>query len=185
MNAREYYLNTLKEKVGDENLIKHMLAVEAIMRAIARRLGEDEEKWGLTGLLHDIDYEVTKDDPYKHSLVGGQWLEEMGMPEDIVHAVKAHNERHGIERNTLLSKALWIADPISGFIIAVALVRPDKKLESVEVKSMKKKFKEKSFAAGADRDQISACEKELGISLDEFFEISLSAMKGIAADLGL
>lgn len=182
---REKYLNMLKEKVQEENLIKHMLSVESIMRGLARRFGEDEEKWGITGLLHDIDYEATKDDPYKHSLIGAEWLKELGFDDDIVHAVKAHNERHGVERNTLLSKSLWAADPVSGFVIAVALVRPDRKLASVELKSMKKKFKEKSFAAGADREQILSCEKELGISLDEFLELSLKAMQGIASDLGL
>lgn len=185
MIDRNHYFEILREKVHDENLIKHMLSVEAIMRALAAKLSQDEDKWGLTGLLHDIDYEVTKDEPDKHSLIGGQWLEEMGLPEDIVHAVKAHNERHGIARDTLLSKALWISDPISGFIIAVALVRPDKKLASVEVKFMKKKFKEKSFAAGANREQIYACETELGIPLEEFFEISLKAMQQISSELGL
>lgn len=182
---REKYLNMLKEKVQEENLIKHMLSVESIMRGLARRFGEDEEKWGITGLLHDIDYEATKGDPYKHSLIGAEWLKELGFDNEIVHAVKAHNERHGVERNTLLSKSLWAADPVSGFVIAVALVRPDRKLASVELKSMKKKFKEKSFAAGADREQILSCEKELGISLDEFLELSLKAMQSIASDLGL
>ncbi|MGB9695169.1 MAG: HDIG domain-containing metalloprotein [Caldisericaceae bacterium] len=182
---RESLYNTLIEKVHDENLIKHMLSVEAVMRALAVKFGEDEEKWGITGLLHDIDYEVTKEDPDKHSLIGAEWLKEMGLPEDLVHAVLAHNERHGVVRESLLDKALWVADPVTGFIIAVALVRPDKKLTSVELKSMKKKFKEKSFAAGANRDQIAACEKDLGIPLDDFLELALNAMQGISSELGL
>lgn len=182
---REEYFKELKKRVHDENLIKHMLAVEAVMRELAKRFGEDEEKWSLTGLLHDIDYEETKDNPQQHSLIGSEWLKEMGLPDEITYAVKVHNERHGLPRNSILDKSLYIVDPLTGFITAVALVRPDKKLASVEVKSIKKKFKEKSFAAGADRDQIMLCETELGIPLDEFFEIALKAMQGIAEQLEL
>jgi putative nucleotidyltransferase with HDIG domain len=182
---REALYQTLKEKVHDENLIKHMISVEAVMKALAKKFGEDEEKWGLTGLLHDIDYEETKEDPGSHSIIGSEWLKEMGMPEDIVHAVLAHNARHGVPRTSLLDKALWVTDPVTGFIIAVALVRPDKKIASVELKSMKKKFKEKSFAAGADREQIKACEQELGVPLDEFLELALNAMQGISDKIGL
>jgi putative nucleotidyltransferase with HDIG domain len=182
---REALYKILTDKVHDENLIKHMLSVEAVMRALAVKFGEDQDKWSLTGLLHDIDYEETKNDPERHSIIGSEWLKEMGMPDDLVHAVLAHNERHGVTRDSLLDKALWVADPVTGFIIAVALVRPDKKLASVELKSMKKKFKEKSFAAGADRDQIKACEQDLGIPLDDFLELSLHAMQGISDKLGL
>ena len=139
----------------------------------------------LRSLLHDIDYEVTKTDPEQHSLIGAEWLKEMGLSDDVVYAVKVHNERHGLLRLSLLDKALYIVDPLTGFITAVALVRPDKKLASVELKSLKKKFKEKSFAAGADREQIKLCETELNIPLDEFLEISLKAMQGIADKLGL
>lgn len=185
MLTRDEAIKLLREKVHDENLIKHMLATEAVMRALAKKFNEDEEKWGLTGLLHDIDYEETKDNPEIHSKIGANWLKELGFPEDIVHAVLAHNERHGVERSSLLDKALYAVDPVTGFIIAVALVRPDKKLQSVELKSMKKKFKEKSFAAGADREQIKTCETELGIPLDEFLEISLNALITIADELGL
>lgn len=185
MLTREESLKLLKEKVHDENLIKHMLATEAVMRALARKFNEDEEKWGLTGLLHDIDYEETKENPEIHSKIGAELLKSLGFEDDIVHAVLAHNERHGVERTSLLDKALWAVDPVTGFIIAVALVRPDKKLASVELSSMKKKFKEKSFAAGADRDQIKSCETELGIPLDEFLTIALDALKGISSDLGL
>ncbi|MCI4463473.1 MAG: HDIG domain-containing protein [Caldisericum sp.] len=185
MLTRDEAFKLLQEKVHDENLIKHMLATEAIMRSLARRFNEDEEKWGLTGLLHDIDYEETKENPEIHSKIGAQWLKDLGFEDDVVHAVLAHNERHGVERTSLLDKALWAVDPTTGFIIAVALVRPDKKLASVELKSMKKKFKEKSFAAGADREQIKSCETELGIPLDEFLELSLQALIGIADVLGL
>ncbi len=182
---RDLLYKTLREKVRDENLIKHMISVEAVMKALAKKFGEDEEKWGLTGLLHDIDYELTKEDPEKHSKIGAEWLKEMGMPDDLVHAVLAHNERHGVTRSSLLDKALWVTDPVTGFIVAVALVRPDKKLKSVELKSMKKKFKEKSFAAGANRDQIKACETDLDIPLDNFLELSLHSMQEISDKLGL
>ncbi len=182
---RDQYFEELKKRVHDENLIKHMLAVEAVMKALAEKLNQDKDRWGITGLLHDIDYEVTKNDSEKHSLIGAEWLKEMGLPDDLVYAVRVHNERHGLPRISLLDKALYIVDPLTGFITAVALVRPDKKLASVELKSMKKKFKEKSFAAGADREQIKLCETELNLSLDEFLEISLKAMQGIADELGL
>jgi len=182
---RNELFKTLKEKVKDDHLIKHMLATEAVMRAVAKRLGQDEEKWGIAGLLHDIDYEVTKEDPDKHSLIGAEWLKEMGLPDDIVYAVKVHNERHGLPRNSLLDKALYAVDPLTGFITAVALVMPDKKLATVKVKSLKKKFKDKSFAAGASRDQIRTCESELRIPLNEFFEIALKAMQEISEELGL
>ncbi len=182
---RNELFKALKEKVKDKHLINHMLATEAVMGAVAKRLGEDEEKWGTAGLLHDIDYEVTKEDPDKHSLIGAEWLKEMGLPDDVVYAVKVHNEKHGLPRNSLLDKALYAVDPLTGFITAVALVMPDKKLTTVKVKSLKKKFKDKSFASGASREQIRTCESELGIPLNEFFEIALKAMQDIAEDLGL
>ncbi len=182
---RDKLFEELKKRVKDDHLIKHMLATEAVMRAVAKRLGQDEEKWGIAGLLHDIDYEVTKEDPSKHSIIGAEWLAEMGLPEDVVYAVKVHNEVHGFPRNTLLDKALFAVDPLTGFITAVALVMPDKKLSTVKVKSLKKKFKDKRFAAGANREQIKTCETELGIPLSEFFEISLKAMQEIADELGL
>ncbi len=182
---RDKLFGELRNRVKDENLIKHMLATEAVMRAVAKRLGEDEEKWGITGLLHDIDYELTKDAPEKHSLIGAEWLKELGLPEDVVYAAKVHNEIHGLPRKTLLDKSLYAVDPITGFIVAVGLVMPDKKLATARVKSMKKKFKDKSFAAGASRDQMRTCEEELGIPLNEFFEISLKAMQEIAGELGL
>ncbi len=177
-------LNLLKMHLHDENHIKHSLAVEAIMRGIAAHLGEDVEKYGLTGLLHDIDYDTTGEDPQQHSLIGAQMLEEKGFPADLVYAVKVHNEIHGLERKNLLDKALYCCDPTSGFITAAALVRPDKQLANVEVKSLKKRFKEKAFARGANREQMAAC-SEIGMELEEFLAISLKSMQQIASDLGL
>lgn len=181
---RDEALKLLKEYLHDENHIKHSLAVEAIMRGIAAHLGEDVEKYGLTGLLHDIDYDMTGEEPLKHSLIGAEILEKQGLPEDIVYAVKVHNEIHGLKRNSLLDKALYCCDPASGFIIAAAMVRPEKQLANVELKSLKKRFKEKAFARGANREQMASC-SEIGMELDEFLNIALQSMKPIAPDLGL
>ena len=182
--TRKEALESVKANVENENLIKHMLATEAIMRALARRLGEDEEEWGLTGLLHDIDMELSEGDMATHSKLGADLVLEMGASEAMAHAILCHNGAHGIPRETKLDKALFCADPLTGLIIAVALVRPDKKLAGVEAKSVRKKFKEKSFAAGANREQISQC-GEIGLELDDFLQLGLEAMQGIAADLGL
>ncbi len=184
--TRDEALDSIEANVENKNTIKHMLATEAIMRALAKRLGEDEEEeeWGLTGLLHDIDMELTEGDMSTHSKLGADLVREMGASEAMAHAILCHNEAHGIPRESQLDKALFCADPLTGLITAAALVRPDKKLASVEAKSVRKKFKEKSFAAGVKREQIAQCAK-LGIELDEFIELGLKAMKGIADNLGL
>jgi len=182
--TREEALDSIKANVENENLVKHMLATEVIMRALARRLGEDEEEWGLTGLIHDIDMELTGGDMSQHSKLGADIARELGASEEMAHAILSHNEMHGIPLERKLDKALFCADPLTGLIIAAALVRPDKKLAGLEAKSVMKKFKEKSFAAGADRQQISMC-SEIGIELDEFIKLALEAMKEIAEDLGL
>ena len=181
---REEALDSVKANVENVNLVKHMLATEAIMRALARHLGEDEKEWGLTGLLHDIDVELTEGDMSSHSKLGADLARELGASETMAHAILCHNERHGVSCETKLDKALFCADPLTGLIIASALVRPDKKLAGLEASSVRKKFKEKSFAAGANREQIALC-SEIGLELDEFVELGLEAMKGIAADLGL
>ena len=182
--TREEALDSVRDNVENENLVKHMLATEAIMWALAKQLGEDEEEWGLTGLLHDIDVELTEGDMSSHSKLGADLVKEMGASEAMAEAILCHNEAHGIPRETKLDKALFCADPLTGLITAAALVRPDKKLASVEAKSVKKRFKEKSFAAGANREQIALC-SELGLELDEFIELGLKAMQGIASQLGL
>lgn len=181
---REEALDLLKQNLTSENLFSHSLAVEAIMRGLAVRLQEDVEKFGLAGLLHDIDYDVTAEEPQRHSLLGASILEENGLPEDVVYAVKVHNEMHGLERKSILDKALYAADPISGFITAAALVRPDKQLGEVQLKSLKKRFKEKAFARGANREQMETC-AELGLELEEFMAIALTSMQGIAGELKL
>ncbi len=182
--TREEALDSVRINVENENSVKHMLATEAIMRALARRLGEDEEEWGLTGLLHDIDMELTEGDMNSHSQLGADLAREMGASEAISHAILCHNQAHGIPLETKLDKALFCADPLTGLIMAAALVRPDKKLASVEARSVRRRFNEKSFAAGANREQIARC-SELGLELDEFIELGLKAMQGIAKELGL
>ncbi|MBM7855883.1 putative nucleotidyltransferase with HDIG domain [Desulfohalotomaculum tongense] len=183
MNRNEA-LELLKKNLKNKNLIKHCLAVEAVMARLAEHFGEDEEKWALAGLLHDIDYDYTKDDPHKHSLMGADMLAEAGLPEDVVYAVKVHNEAHGLPRNSRMDKALYATDPLTGLITAAALIRPEKSLFALDVQSLLKRYKEKSFARGANREIIASC-RELELSLEEFMGLGLEAMQGIAGDLGL
>jgi putative nucleotidyltransferase with HDIG domain len=179
---RNEALAFLQEKVSNENLRKHCLAVEAIMRRLAGRLGGDAEQWGLAGLLHDIDYDVVGQDPEKHAVVGGEWLAEKGLPAEVVEAVKGHNDK--APRTTPMAKALFAVDPTSGFITACALIHKDKKLAPIDLAFMQKRFKEKRFAARASREGMAAC-AELGLGLDDFLSESLAAMKDIADELGL
>jgi len=181
---REEVLDSVRDNVADENLIKHMVATEAIMRALARRFDQDEEKWGLTGLMHDIDVELTENDMNTHSKLGADLARELGASTDMRQAILCHNEAHGIPCDTLLSQALFCSDPLTGLITAAALVRPDKSLQGITVESLKKRYKEKRFAAGANRENIATCQ-ETGVELDEFLSIGLEAMKEIAPDLGL
>jgi putative nucleotidyltransferase with HDIG domain len=177
-------LKAIRERVKNENLVRHMLATEAIMRTLAKRFGGNEEEWGLAGLLHDIDVEMVKDDMKEHSKVGADLVRQLGTSEAIAQAILTHNEAHGVPTKSAMDKALFCADPITGLITAAALVRPEKKLAFVEAKSVRKRFKEKSFAAGANRENIATC-SYLGIDLDEFIELSLKAMQEIAPELGL
>jgi putative nucleotidyltransferase with HDIG domain len=182
---REKLLNLLKENLKNQNLIKHSLAVEAGMRVLARYFGEDEEKWGIAGLLHDIDYEKTKGDPKLHSKVGSQILREMGFDQEICDAVLTHNEAHGILPLTRMAKALFCLDPLTGLIVAATLVLPSKKLKDLKVENVLNRFKEKSFAKGANREIIKKCEEYLGLPLEKFVEITLKAMQEISDQLGL
>jgi len=181
---REAALKAIRENVKNENLIKHMLAVEAIMRALARRFDENEDEWGLAGLLHDIDIDLTNADLTVHSKPGAEMAKQLGASETVCHAILVHNEAHGVPCVSLMDKALFCADPLTGLITAGALVRPDKKLAGVEAKSIRKRFKEARFAAGANRQQIAKC-SDIGLELDAFIELGLEAMKSVAGDLGL
>lgn len=154
------------------------------MRALAKHFGEDEEEWGIAGLLHDIDLDCVGDDMTVHGRVSAEMAKKAGANEAMVHAILCHNETLGIERLNNFDKALYCADPLTGLITAAALVRPEKKLAFVEAKSVAKRFKEKSFAAGANREQIASC-RELGLELNEFIELGLKAMQGVAEELGL
>ena len=183
MNRQEA-LESIKENVENENLIKHMLATEAIMIALAKRFGEDEAEWGLAGLLHDIDVELTEGDMNTHSKLGADLARDLGASEAIASAILCHNETHGVAPKSTMEKALFCADPLTGLITAAVLVRPDKKIASLEAKSVRKRFKEKSFAAGASREQIAKC-SDIGLELDEFIAIGVEAMQGIAPELGL
>lgn len=168
--------------VRNQNLIKHMLATEACLRALARRLNQNEEQWGLAGLLHDLDYEQTKDDPTSHSLIAAQILTQHVVDQEIVQAVKAHSGN--APAVSLLDKAIVTTDPVTGLIVAAALMHPTKKLASVDAEFVLRRFKDKRFAAGANREQILRC-SELGLSLEEFITICLQAMQCIAGQLGL
>jgi len=168
--------------IPEGNLRKHVYACEAVMRALAERLGGDVERWGLVGLLHDLDYVETENDPDMHSIKTAAILESKGVEAAIIDAVKAHNDK--APRDSELARAICCTDPVTGFIVACALVRPDKSLASTKVKSLKKRWKEKRFAAGASREGMAICE-ELGIERDEFLGIALEAMRGISDVLGL
>lgn len=182
---RSEALALVKEHIANQNLVNHSLAAEAVLRATAERLGEDIEKWGLAGLLHDLDVE-SQPDLATHTTETVRILQEKGIASEIIEAIRLHNlEAHpGEIRTTLLQHALAAGETITGLVIAAALVYPDKKLSSVKAKSVKKRYKEKAFARGANREIIAECE-QIGIPLGEFCELSLAAMQDIAGELGL
>jgi len=181
---REKAMATLKQYTKSESLIKHALAVEAAMAAYARKFGEDETKWRVTALLHDFDYEIhpTADE---HPMKGADMLAEMGYPEDVVYAIRAHGDHTGLERKSRLDKTLNAVDELTGFISAVALVRPSKKLDEVEVSSVKKKMKDKAFARAVSREDMLKGAEALGIPFDEHVRFVIEAMKPVAEELGL
>lgn len=180
--TREEALELVNQHLKNKNLVKHVLAVEAIMRALARHFQQEEQAWSLCGLLHDLDYETTKDKPDEHTLITEKILIGKGINSQIIHAIKCHN--HQAEPQSLMDKAIYAADPISGFIVAAALMHPDKKLAPLDVEFIKRRFGEKRFAAGASREQMATCES-FGLKLDEFIGISLKAMQAEHAALGL
>ena len=166
----------LEEKIKDERYLKHSKLVAQIMECLAGYFGEDKEKWYVTGLLHDLDYEETKTSPEKHGILAAEWLKGK-LDEDILYAIRAHNfERTGIEPKTKLDYALIAADALSGLIAATVLVMPNKTIDEVKVKTLKKKFKQKDFARKVSRERILFCEK-LGLEKEKFFEIVLECLK--------
>jgi putative nucleotidyltransferase with HDIG domain len=181
---RDEALALVREYVKNENLVKHMLSVEVAMRFYAVKFGEDEQKWSLTGLLHDFDWEIHPT-LAEHPIAGAPILRERGVPEDIIRAVLSHADHTGIARETRMEKALYACDEVTGLVTAVALVRPSRSLLDLEVSSVKKKWKDKTFAAGANRTEIEKSAAEFGIELWEHVGNVILAMRKIAPDLGL
>ena len=175
----------LKKHVTNEKMIVHSLASEAVMRALARRLGRDEERWGLAGLLHDVDVEVTNAEPTVHATRATELLEELELDDDVLDAIRMHNEEAaGAERTTEFQHALAAGETITGLIYATTLVYPDKKIENIKYKSVAKRMKQSAFAASVKRENIMECEK-VGLQLDEFIRISVDALREIHEEIGL
>lgn len=184
MISRDEALNLVKQNTTKRNVLYHMLAVETIMRKLAEYLGEDAELWGLIGLLHDVDYEKTEATPEKHSLLAEEILKGH-VPDEVIKSIKTHNFRFtGVKPESRMEKALIAADAISGLLVACALVMPSKKLADVKTETVAKKFKDKDFARGAERERILICE-EIGIPREKFFEIALDGLKSVAQQIGL
>jgi putative nucleotidyltransferase with HDIG domain len=175
----------LTAETPSANLQKHMLAVEAVMRAYARRFGEDEETWGLVGLLHDLDYEKHPSREAGHPFAGVELLRARGLPEPLCRAILSHADYSGVPRESRMEKALFAADELSGFVIAVALVRPSRSIADVDVASVKKKMKDKAFARAVRREDIVGGAEELGVPLDEHIGVVIDALRGVASELGL
>jgi putative nucleotidyltransferase with HDIG domain len=184
MSARTADWALLTEFTQSESLRKHALAVEACMRAYARKFGADAELWGTVGLLHDFDYEKYPT-PQEHPYKGNEILKQRGYSDEICRAVMSHAEYTGVTRDTPMEKALFACDESAGFITAVALVKPSKSLAEVEVKSVRKKMKDKAFARSVNRDDIVNGARDLGVDLDEHIAFCIEALKGIASELGL
>jgi len=187
---RKQAIDLLHSKISNQNLRRHCYAVEAVMRSLAKRFSKNEDSWGIAGLLHDADYEITKEkNPKKtHTKHILEWLKKLDAETDVEDAIASHAWGYvdgAPQPKTKMQWALYCCDELTGLIVAVALVKPDKRLSSVNVNSIMKKWRSPSFAAGVDRKQIEQCEPRLGIDLELFIDISLKAMQGIAKDLGL
>jgi len=179
---REEALALVKKHLQNRNLVKHCLAVEACMKAVAARLGNPQEPWGLAGVLHDLDYEVTEKSPELHTTETVKMLEGMGISPEIIHAIQAHAAKVACE--SPMDWAIFSIDPLTGLIIAATLMHPTKKLKAIDLDFVKRRYKEKSFARGARREEIEEC-RNLGLDLDEFISICITAMQGIDTELGL
>ena len=182
---REKAIELLDTYIKNERMKNHCYASEAVLRAVAEKLGRDPDQWGIAGLLHDIDVEITDADPKRHGLEGLPILEDAGMDAESIEAIKMHNEEaSGMPRSKEFHYALAAGETITGLIVATTLVYPDKKLASVKPKSVVKRMKQKAFAASVNRDTIRECEN-IGIPLNEFAELAVEAMRGISDRLGL
>lgn len=184
MIDREQALAIVREHVKNENLVRHMLAVEAAMRFYARKFGEDEDRWGIPALLHDFDWEIHPD-LHTHPMDGVPILQERGVSEEVIQDIQSHADHTGVPRDTRLRKAMAACDELTGLITAVALVRPSKSIHDVKVSSVRKKWKDRSFAAGADREEMDAAIEAFGVEKSEHIGNVIEAMRGIAEELGL
>jgi putative nucleotidyltransferase with HDIG domain len=171
----------VREKTTKEITVRHLISVEGVMRRLARHFGEDEHRWALTGLFHDLDQDVTADDPERHANLAASWLREREVDAAVVNGVLAH--AHPEYQTDLMSRAVVAADAVAGLLVACALVRPEKAV-GMKVSSVKKKFKEASFAPGVNRAEITACE-EIGLPFDEFLGLGIEGLQLVAADIGL
>ena len=183
MNCSEAW-EILCEHTKTEPLRRHALAVEAAMRAYARRFGGDEEQWAIVGILHDFDFEMHPN-PEEHPAKGAEILRERGVPEEIVYAVLCHADYLGLERKTAMDRAIYAVDELTGFVTAVALVRPTKSIHEVEVASVRKKMKDKGFARAINREDITKGAEQLGVDLDEHIAFVIEALKPLAGELGI
>ena len=182
--TRDEALAIVREHVKNNNLVRHMLAVEAAMAAYAKKLKQDEQRWRIAGLLHDFDWEIHPS-LEEHPQQGAEILRSRGVDEDMIQTVLSHADHTGIPRDNLIKKALFACDEITGLVTTTALVRPSKKLSDVQVKSIKKKWKDKAFAMGVNRQDVETGAKELGVELWDHVQTVLDAMKSISDDLGL
>lgn len=180
--TRDQAYRLVEEKIGVNNLLKHILAVEAGMRRLAEQLNEDIEYWGLTGLLHDLDYNETKNDEANHTYITEKWLEEFDLPDDMLYAIHAHPGHVPCKSN--MDWALYAVDPATGFIVACALMHPEKKLSAIDGDFMLRRFNEKRFAAGASRENMAAC-SNLELELEQFLMLVRDGMMNISDQLGL
>jgi putative nucleotidyltransferase with HDIG domain len=180
--TRDYAIKILRGKLKNNNLFKHCLATEACLKELAVHFGDDPSSWALAGLLHDIDYEETNAQPMKHGLVGAEYLKTLGIQDDILQAVRVHAGHE--QPRSQLDWALFAADPLTGLIVAAALMHPDKSLKALDTEFIMRRFKEKRFAAGANREQIQMCSK-IELELEDFITICLHGMQQISDELGL
>jgi uncharacterized protein len=172
----------VKDKTDKEITVRHLISVEGVMRALARRVGEDEHRWALAGLFHDLDQDRTGEDSNRHAYLAAEWLREAGVEEPVVNAVLAH--AHEQYRTDLMAKAVVHADAIAGLLVAAALVRPERST-GMKVSSVKKKLKERSFAPGVNRDEVYAAEEVLALPLDEFVAVAITGVQQVAPEIGL
>jgi len=171
-----------RDKTEKDTTYRHLVSVEGVMRRLGRHFGEDQERWALTGLFHDLDQDQTADDPNRHAYLAADWLREAGVEEPVVNGVLAH--AHPEFQRDLMSRAIVAADAVAGLLVAAALVRPERSA-GMKVSSIRKKLKEKAFAPGVNRDEIGQAETQLGLSLDEFLALGIEGLQGVAPDIGL